>query len=435
MRLTIHRGTHQIGGNCIEVESGASRIILDVGMPLMDDEGNSFDSRVLRGKSREELLQSEILPNVPGLFDSDPSPEAILLSHSHLDHTGLLGYTLSEIPVYATKATSQMMLAGRLFANQVELPQERHRELIPGKAATVGPFRVTAYSVDHSVYGAAALLIEAEGKVILYSGDLRLHGRKPGMAEILFKALSEKSVDLLLMEGTHLGGDRTTGPTETELEADIVGYIREAPGLVLASFSPQHLDRFVGFIRATQKTGRIFVVDAYSAFILDIVARSGVHVPEPTELNQIRVYYPLNLRDDYHRRRLGKIYERFFSNQIELTELFEDQSRYLMLFRPSMLRDDFGGKLPGKVCCIYSRWAGYLDQPEWRAIQESVDAASGTFLQVHTSGHIFPDDLAGFVQRVNPKYLVPVHTSRPELFRTVHQAVVELRDREDFTLS
>ena len=32
MNLTIHRGTHEIGGSCVEVESGKTRILLDFGM-------------------------------------------------------------------------------------------------------------------------------------------------------------------------------------------------------------------------------------------------------------------------------------------------------------------------------------------------------------------------------------------------------------------
>ena len=34
MRVTVHRGGHQIGGTCIEVASEGSRIILDAGLPL-----------------------------------------------------------------------------------------------------------------------------------------------------------------------------------------------------------------------------------------------------------------------------------------------------------------------------------------------------------------------------------------------------------------
>ena len=37
MRCRIHRGCHEIGGNCVEVEVQGKRIVLDIGLPLKDD--------------------------------------------------------------------------------------------------------------------------------------------------------------------------------------------------------------------------------------------------------------------------------------------------------------------------------------------------------------------------------------------------------------
>ncbi len=130
MRITILRGTHEIGGNCIELATDHSRIILDVGMPLFNEDREPHDSASLRRQSSEALRKSGILPNVPGLFDeTGPRPDAILLSHAHEDHTGLLRHSADEIPICASVGTSKMMLAGAKFAGQPSLPSDRHREL------------------------------------------------------------------------------------------------------------------------------------------------------------------------------------------------------------------------------------------------------------------------------------------------------------------
>ena len=34
MRICIHRGTREIGGTCVEIESQGKRLVLDVGLPL-----------------------------------------------------------------------------------------------------------------------------------------------------------------------------------------------------------------------------------------------------------------------------------------------------------------------------------------------------------------------------------------------------------------
>jgi ribonuclease J len=55
MRVRIHRGAHEVGGTCIEVESSGSRIVLDVGRPL--------------DALRDDFIP---LPEVTGLHDQDP---------------------------------------------------------------------------------------------------------------------------------------------------------------------------------------------------------------------------------------------------------------------------------------------------------------------------------------------------------------------------
>ena len=151
MQITIFRGTHSIGGNCVEVRSGSNRLILDVGMPLVDADGKSFDSKTLRGKSVQRLLGEEVLPKVPGLFadlsDKTPSPDAILLSHSHTDHVGLIPYTRPAIPVHLSEGASKMLMAGSMFAGQADVDRDRKRNVEPGKAFNIGEFKVTAYNV------------------------------------------------------------------------------------------------------------------------------------------------------------------------------------------------------------------------------------------------------------------------------------------------
>ncbi len=44
MTYTIHRGAAEIGGSCVEICSPSTRIVIDIGMPLMNPDGSSFDS-------------------------------------------------------------------------------------------------------------------------------------------------------------------------------------------------------------------------------------------------------------------------------------------------------------------------------------------------------------------------------------------------------
>ena len=174
MKLIIYRGTKEIGGSCVELASTKTRIIIDLGMPLVNSQNERFDSGALQGKSVPELISSHILPNIKGLYACEQNTvDAILLSHSHQDHYGLLRYINPEIPVYMTENTQILINASDLFiptkANlQKTIVFEKRRPF------TIGDFTITPRLVDHSAFDAVAFLIECEGKKIFYSGDFRV---------------------------------------------------------------------------------------------------------------------------------------------------------------------------------------------------------------------------------------------------------------------
>jgi ribonuclease J len=98
MRVCIHRGSKQIGGSCVEVESLGQRLLIDLGLPL-DAENNSI----------------QYLPDHVGLDGSDPSLLGILISHPHLDHFGLLAHISPKIPIGMGPAARRILTAAAPF--------------------------------------------------------------------------------------------------------------------------------------------------------------------------------------------------------------------------------------------------------------------------------------------------------------------------------
>jgi len=207
MNLTIHRGAQEIGGSCVELSTQKARILIDFGMPLVNQAKEPFDAKTLVNKSIDDLKKLNILPDIKGLYKTEEKEiDAILISHSHMDHYGFLNYIHKDIPVYMSQGAKELIEISNIFTPN-KLDKINSNIISNKKPFTIGDIKVTPYLVDHSAFDALAFLIEAEGKKVFYSGDFRGHGRKSA----LFKQIivtPPVGVDCLIMEGSMLGRDK-----------------------------------------------------------------------------------------------------------------------------------------------------------------------------------------------------------------------------------
>ncbi len=236
------------------------------------------------------------------------------------------------------------------------------------------------------------------------------------MHRSILKALADVRIDLMLMEGTHAGSSTPPVIGEYAVEESITKLIRNATGLVLASFSPQHLDRFVTFIRASIRTRRKLVVDLYSAFVLHLL-RNELPIPSPEDRTYLRVLVPKNMARKFESASLANLKAKLEGSLITVDELTAEAQKYVVVFRPSMLVSDFRSQLPASTTCIYSRWQGYLEQEEWLPVMDALQCCGGEIHTEHTSGHISQSDILSFVKAISPELVVPMHTFAPDEFK------------------
>jgi ribonuclease J len=379
VRFRIHRGAHEIGGNCVEVESGGYSILVDLGLPLT-----------------AAIPDPALLPNIAGLTDgSNPHLLGIVLSHTHADHCGLTGLVHPTIPVFVGKQAYAVQLASRPFLRGGALPPTVCT-YFDHLTFALGPFRITPLLADHSAFDAYSLLIEAGGKRLFYSGDLRGHGRKARLFEALI-ARPPRPIDVLMLEGTTLSrpeaGDRAE--TEAELEQRMATLIADAPGLVLAAFSPQNIDRFVTVFRATRRVRRTFISDLYLAHVLDRLALPSL--PRPDH-GAMRVYVPYRqMHGILAQRRLDLLF-RYGAHRIFRDEIRASPRKWVMLFRASM-QMDITRLCPGTPTrLLHAMWPGYLERDGGRLAAWCRDRGIAV-TNAHTSGHADRASLSGLRRR------------------------------------
>ncbi len=432
VKITVHRGSDAIGGSCIEVAADTGRIILDLGMPLMENGGDEIDA----DKLDQPSIANGMIPDVAGLTDGDcASPIlGVLLSHAHPDHYGMLEYVHDSIPVYMSEESKAMIgVANVFYPDQLKLQETliRCRTFQQEQPFTLGAFTITPLLMDHSAFGSSSLLIEVEGKRILYSGDMRAHGRKAK----LFWALPDKvgHIDCMLMEGTTLGGKHHDGYNdEAAVEEGMVrAFQHDHATFVLGSGS--NVDWLVSLYRASKRTGKLLVLDLYQYYLLTRLKIFSRGLP-PHQGDHIRVFYPQSQAKRLSRHGLKDVMvKEAYSRKISRDEIWQNPEK--MVIRLSMGEmKRLADQMPKqeRLRFIYSMWQGYLDR---NAEMADFPKQYGCKWQsIHTSGHAWLEDLQKLTATIKPAMLVPIHTLQGDQFSTYFDNVVRIKDGEELSI-
>ena len=413
MKVTIHKGSQEIGGTCIQLSSGKTSILLDAGRPLSSD-SKSVDLSHL-------------------------SVDALLISHPHQDHFGLMDSLRPGTPVYIGKLARSLIDATRVFLGKDRYALDFH-DFKAWQPFTIGDFTITPYLVDHSATDAYAFLIEAESKRLFYSGDLRSHGRKKILFENLLKR-TIRDIDVLFLEGTMLHRNNDLFPDEKSVEETIFQTIREQKNISFLLSSSQNIDRVVSAYRACIRAHKLLVVDIYTAWLLEQLRQITQNTPA-MDWPEVRVFANhsqderLKASPDY----FGDFRRRLYRHRVKREELHANPESFLYFGKMSSFRliDEFkDGALPVNV--IYSQWLGYLDGNHADYFGSDRISACRTdpavnFVYAHTSGHAPVEDLKKLAKALKPRELVPIHTQHGEDFSTAFANVVTHKDGESWSL-
>lgn len=375
MNIKIYRSSEQRNA-IIEIFTSKAKILLDGGINLGEN----------------EVFH---LPDLQTQYDFS-NTNAVFLSHYMADYITLVHGLLENVPVYAGRLTGRITAAAAKY--KAIKPYDFAGFYESGVPIMAGDIRVTPYLIDDPIFDGYLLLIEADGKKVLYTGDYRANGRK--RFEDMLKSLPEK-VDALICERGVIAKEDVNLVTERNVEETAAKLIGDKNGPVFILQDLTDFERATTMFFAAKRNKRIFLEDLY---LSQLACAAGDAMPNPTGWANVRAYLTTSYKEDHFRYKM-------FTELPRLSKSEFGTQKYVMCIRTNMKKfmkslfqlKGFGGgliinALPEESCGS-------------AATQEFLSFAAGKGLQVvtlHSSGHADAMALKALVDTVKPAKILPV---------------------------
>jgi KH/beta-lactamase-domain protein len=329
VRITALGGFMEVGRSAILVETAESKILLDFGLNPGSSALKNFAPRIdAIGLKPEEI-------------------DAVVVTHAHLDHVGLVPYLFKygyDGPVYMTQATRDLMVL--LEKDLIELTRREGRSL-PfeprhvqeallhtitlryGEVTDITPdTRLTLYNAGHILGSAVAHLHIGNGlHNIVYTGDF-----KYDKTLLLDKAHNKfPRVDTLIIEGTYGNAVQPSREESAEKLVEIVKSTIESGGKVLIpSLAVGRSQEVLVVIANAMKQGKLPSVPVYIDGMINEV--TAIHTAYPELLSK-------ELRDAIYNSENPFFYESFeiVSESATRYEIVESKDPCIILATSGML--------------------------------------------------------------------------------------------------
>jgi len=426
MKITIHRGTNQIGGCITEIESNGYKVFIDFGEQLPGT------------KNKDDQLTQ-----IDGLTCGDVSKSALFITHYHGDHIGKICDTVLDLPIYIGETALEIYKCLEKRLSYIPVPEEakKHKEILE-RLKTINTFKalqrikvgkiiVTPLFIDHSAFDAYMFIVEADKKRVLNTGDFRGHGF---YSKVLFPMLQKyaQNIDYIISEGSNIERPDAVLQTEQELKKDFEEQFRKNKyNFVMVSST--NIDRIFALYHAVKRAGRCFVCDTYQTKILKIVSESH---------KKYTTFYDIDYDQKNPAGRFIELTQRArkpFNFPGKLMPYLKEHG-FCMLVRPNdsfkPLLEEYSKLSETKI--YYSMWKGYLDENNNAKKQNFIDFIKpfeNEYEYKHTSGHADVKTLGTLFDTVKPKCgIIPIHTEAPEKFKELFKGhnIILLKDGHIF---
>lgn len=404
-KITFYAGMRTIGGTYIEVRYENQRIIFDCGSIF---DGTIEDENI----SLKEILDKELAPKINNFYDKNiikfekiNLSTAVFVSHVHLDHTKMINFIDSSIPIYTSEDTKKLLESLNVkgdFIYKNNNIDKITRDIIGvdyDNIIKVGKIEVKFIRVDHDAYGACGFIIKTPDLKISYTGDIRLHGYLKD--ETMNFIEESKNSDYLICEGVSVSFDdrpRSIGKildSEENLLQEVIGIVNEnTDKLIFFKYYHANIERIEKMI---ENIDRKFVFSDFYAYILKNMLNIDLPYYKTSNID-FNLDDNLEIGFDEIKKNVNKYILQVDENIFDIFEEFKDYIGLYMHLDASPL--------------------GEFD-PTFKPYFEEILKYNIIVKILKCSGHANPKDLQYIINQINAKVLVPIHSFKPELLYNV----------------
>ncbi|MEU4607421.1 MBL fold metallo-hydrolase [Kribbella sp. NPDC023972] len=416
LTVDVVGGGDEVGGSCVLISAGGTRILIDCGTrPSGDDERSMAPPGIARA--------------LAGRID------AVVVTHAHNDHGGWVPVVVAKqphVPVFATLPTCDLLatmwndsakvLERKTHAdgwrggplppysqNDVNDAVDRLRDVPFNREFRVGALTLELFRAGHIV-GAAGVVVTAGEQRVVVTGDVS----RPGQLTVGGYDIPEsaRGADLLLLESTY-GDDRKPINPRSRVVGDFVRQVQltvDRGGVALVPAFALGRAQEVALICAEHLPEVEVLVDGLARTVSDIYEKHRGPTGKPIRIfeQNLRRVQPGRTTDERLRLRSGVVIAT--SGMMTQGPVVEWAGRVLPDRDSSLMLVGYqDSESPGKALLrLGEQGGGRFRLPNRHGVPEEVEVLAQV-AQYHLGAHANADELMNLTVEATPQCVMLVH--------------------------